>query len=165
MKKNLLILLLLLLLSSCKSSGIAADDHDTRYLYVIGMLRQHDAFIKTSEYYDIKGEIAKIDGGYRFYVTLDNPRVAMYDIEVLAIEENVDYSGMMAANIGVFDSNEYHMVPNQSNPDKGFAKGLVISATCLNPSAKLKIFVQWKNRDFSKTFSEYVEIEIRLIEG
>ena len=125
MKKLFLILIVLLSLCACQDEGKEMANPDDRYMYIIEMIGEHDSFQDASNYFDISAEMAKIDGGYRYYITIDNPRIAMYDIEMLAIEKNVDYRNTMAANVGIFEDKEYNMVPNQANIEQGFVKGIV----------------------------------------
>ena len=158
MKKLLCVFILLLTLCACDDSGKQVADPDERYMYIIEMISEHESFETASDYFDINVEMAKIENGYRYYITVDNPRIAMYDVEMLAIEKNVDYRTQMAANVGIFDEKEYNLVPNQANVDQGYVKGLVISGVSKYPDTKLYVFVQYKNRDYSVTRSEYFEL-------
>ncbi|MBR4471232.1 MAG: hypothetical protein IKS54_08000 [Erysipelotrichaceae bacterium] len=160
MKKILLIILLLITLCACNEDGKQKADPDERYMYIIEMISEHETFQDSSNYFDIAVEMAKISDGYRYYITIDNPRIAMYDIELLAIEKSVDYRTQMAANVGIFEEKEYHMVPNQSNPDQGYVKGIVASGVSKNPITTLFIFVQFKNSDFSAVRSEYFKLDV-----
>jgi len=160
MKKLFLILIVLLSLCACQDEGKEMANPDDRYMYIIEMIGEHDSFQDASNYFDISAEMAKIDGGYRYYITIDNPRIAMYDIEMLAIEKNVDYRNTMAANVGIFEDKEYNMVPNQANIEQGFVKGIVASAISQYPETTLYIFVQFKNSDFSIVRSEYFKLDV-----
>ena len=160
MKKLLLIICLLLGLCACQEDGKQLANPDDRYMYIIEMIREHESFATSSDYFDIAVEMAKIENGYRYYITIDNPRIAMYDIEMLAIEKDVDYRNNMAANVGIFEEKEYNMVPNQANIDQGFVKGIVVSGISVKPQTTLYIFVQFKNADYSTTRSEYFRLDV-----
>ena len=159
MKKILILFCILLCLSGCQDDGKQMANPDDRYLYIIEMINEHESFQTASNYFDIETEMAKIENGYRYYITVDNPRIAMYDIEILAIEKNVDYRTNMAANVGIFEDKEYNMVPNQANIDDGFVKGIVVSGVSKEPQTTLYIFVQFKNADYSITRSEYFQLD------
>ena len=161
MKKIVLLLLIVFMLSSCQDPGRQVANPDERYSYIIEMIKEHEVFDSTSNYFDITTEMAKIEGGYRFYITVDNPRIAMYDIELLAIEKDVDYLTTMAANVGIFEEKEYNLVPNQSNPAQGYVKGIVASGLCDKPETTLYVFVQFKNSDYSNTRSEYFKLDVK----
>ena len=159
--KKILLILLLLCLCGCDKIGEEKVDPNQKYADIIENIQEHEEFLDSSDYYDISADIASIDGAYRFYVTIDNPRAAIYDIEVIAIEEGKDYSTTMAANVGIFEDIDYAMIPNQANPDKGYVKGLVISATTENPETTLYINVSFKNEDYSLTHSEYIKLDVK----
>ncbi len=164
MRKLLLIICLLFGLCACQEDGKQLANPDDRYMYIIEMIREHESFQTNSDHFDISVEMAKIENGYRYYITIDNPRIAMYDIEMLAIEKDVDYRNNMAANVGIFEEKEYNMVPNQANIEQGFVKGIVVSGISTKPQTTLYIFVQFKNADYSITRSEYFCLDVNYEE-
>lgn len=162
MKKLFLVLILIFSLSACSSdSGTSANDaHVIRYYDMIELINSYSNFSTSSNYFDISGEISEIDDGYRYYIFIDNARVTMYDIEAIAIEKGVDYSNTMTANIGIFESDEYHMVPNQSDIDLGYVKGVSISGFTTTENPTLYVLVQWKNKNRDTTYREFFEIDL-----
>jgi hypothetical protein len=154
------VLFLLIALCGCSNAGRQTADPNERYAFIIDLIRGQEVFSDRSDYFDIAVEMAKIDDGYRYYITLDNPRIAMYDVELLAIEDGVDYMNTMAANVGIFEEREYHLVPNQSNPKQNYMKGVVASAVTSRPETTLYIFVQFKNADYSAVHSEYFRFDV-----
>lgn len=164
MKKLLILLLALLTLSGCAEIGKQDVDPNKRYFAIIETIKERDAYNSSSNYFDINVEMASIDGGYRYYVTIDNPRAALYDVEAIAIETDVDYTNNMAANVGIFEDKEYSMIPNQKNPDKGYVSGLVISGVSEKPETTLYIYVSFKSEDYSNTHTEYFKLNAKLKE-
>lgn len=146
MKKIILLISLLLLLNGCALLP-EKDDNDVLYLSLIDSLNLRDSsgFIAKSEIFDVTFELSELNNGYRYYVTIDNPKYAMYGVSILAIEDGVDYSDKMAANAGVFEDNDYYLIPGQANPSKGYVKGISISgiSNSLEEKPKLKVIVQW----------------------
>jgi len=94
---------MVLLLTSCSNSKDIDAGAMERYNSMIEQLSTRTDFKTKSEYFDISLDVGSIDGAYRFYVTIDNPKAAMYNVEAIAIESDVDYSNEMAANIGLFE--------------------------------------------------------------
>lgn len=152
-----LCLLLLLSLFGCKTKN--NNNANDKYIYIIESIKNNDKFASDSEYYDINVQMAKINDGYRYYVTIDNPRISMYDIEVLAIEKDSDYDVTMAASAGIFDEKEYNLIPNQHNSKDGFYKGVIISGTCSNPETILYIYVKYSSYDYSQVYNEYISLD------
>lgn len=153
-------LVLLLILCGCKSEDTINDSANQRYTSLIDQLNDRTDFKDGSEYFDIDGEIAAINDGYRFYVTIDNPKKAMYGIQAIAIEKGVDYSNIMAANIGLFEDSEYNMIPGQVNSSKNFVKGVTISGTSMVENPTLYIAISWHNKDLSVSYHEYIKIDL-----
>lgn len=161
MKRFLALLIILIVLCGCQEVGKEDIDPNQRYFSLIDSIKEHEVFTEASNYYDISGEMAKIDGGYRYYVTIDEPTSALYDVEVLAIEENVDYRNSMAANAGIFEDSEYTMIPNQKNPDKGYVTGIVVSGVSEKPETTLYVYVSFKNKDYTNIHNEYLKLDVK----
>lgn len=161
MKRILIILLVLFTLCGCKEIGKEDIDPNQRYFSLIENIKERDSFSSNSNYFDISAEIATIDGAYRYYITIDNPRAALYDVEAIAIEKDVDYVNTMAANVGIFEESEYSLIPNQKNPDKGYVSGLVISGVTTVPETTLYVYVSFKNEDYSQAHTEYFKLDVR----
>lgn len=161
MKKIIVFLITLLCLCGCQEVGTEDVDPNKRYFSLIENIKEHENFVSSSNYYDVTTEMAKIDDGYRYYVTIDNPRIALYDVEAIAIEMDTDYTNNMAANVGVFEENEYSMIPNQKNPDKGYVAGLVMSGISEKPETTLYIYISFKNDDYSVTKAEYFKLDVK----
>lgn len=155
---KLIIFVLILFLSGCNVIRNEDTEQESRYTYLVELLEEHTNYVQSSNYFDINVEMAKINNGYRYYIIIDKPTLAMYDIEVMAIEPGVDYSKKMAANVGIFEDTQYHMIPNQSNAKEGYVKGVIASGLADNPEILLHIFVQFKNSDYSTVHTEYIEL-------
>lgn len=150
--------MMVLLLTSCSNSKDIDAGAMERYNSMIEQLSTRADFKTKSEYFDISLDVGSIDGAYRFYVTIDNPKAAMYNVEAIAIESDVDYSNEMAANIGLFEDTKYSMIPNQTNASKGFVKGINISGVTKNENPVLYILVTWTNKDASVTKREFFKL-------
>ena len=162
--KKILLVVMILFLCGCNVSKKETNTND-RYFDMIKLIRENDKFASESNYFRISTDMAKIDNGYRFYVIVDNPRIAMYNIKVLAIEKDVDYKKTMAANIGIFEDNEFSMIPNQSNNAKNYVEGVVVSGTCVNPETDLYVLVQWSNKELTKNSREFFKVVARYDDG
>lgn len=159
MKKILMVFLLMISLCACKGEGVIDKGQQEKYMDVISQLQEREEFNDGSEFFDITFDSSKIEDAYRFYVIIDNVKVAMYDVVAVAVEKGVDYSNNMAANIGIFEENEYSLIPNQYNADKGFMKGISISGISTKASPVLYLLVEWHNKDRSFTYREYIQID------
>lgn len=157
--KKVFVILLVLMLCGC-SSGVSKQDNAQRYYDMVELIQERDKFDTKPQYFKISYDVSKSPDGYRYYLIIDDPKIAMYDVEAIAIEKGSDHSLQMAANIGIFEDMEYNLIPNQSNADKGYVKGISISATSQNKDTVLYLLIQWKNASMSTTFREFYEIEV-----
>lgn len=156
----------MLFLTACSTSksydSKTETNPDDRYLDMVSLIHDNMATANTSsKYFDVTFEMSKINDGYRYYCVIDNPKIAMYDVEALAIEPDVNYRKVMAANIGVFDEKVYNMIPGQVDTDKGYVSGISISGISDKEETTLYVLVQWKNKDLSTTSREYIKANLK----
>lgn len=164
--KKLLLLCLSLFLFGCGSVKEKEQPANIRYKDIYKLIIDNDKFLDTSMYYDFSVDIVALkDGTYRYYVFIDNPQVAMYDIEVLMIDQDIHTLDMetMSPSIGIYENKEYNMIPYQVNIEDNFVKGLVLSGITTKKDITLKGVIQWKNSNRSITYKEYITTKKHMI--
>lgn len=152
MKKIIVLLICLIVLTSCN------EDDDSRvniYNEMINNINNADDFIEKSEHYSVTFETTFTSDGQRYYIVIDNPTTAMYDVTVLAFEQGTDTDIEFAPNAGIFEGS-INMIPNQINKDQGFVKGVSISGILKNNAAPIYCLVQWKDEKSSHVYREYL---------
>ena len=160
MKKICILLLCLLILGGCSNTAVNEVSSDDRYNDMVELVETNKNYLTVSEYNDITIDIASIGGGYRYYIFIDNPRIALYNISVIALEDGVDYKTSMAPSVGIFEGKTYNMIPNQTNSDKGYVKGMVLSGTTTNENPHIKLLVQYQDKMLTNTYRDYFEFDI-----
>lgn len=150
------------MLCSCKEKDTTSEA-DKRYLAMAEMISSHDTFSRGASYYNLETDIAQIDGGYRYYVILDNPKIAMYDVEIMAFEVGTDYTKTMAACVGIFEEETYNLIPKQTNTTYNYVAGLSVSGISNNQNVTLHVLVQWKNKSGTVQYREYYELNANFI--
>lgn len=166
MKKRIGTVCLLLLLSGCsitkekntqENVNARMDEYETYYLEV-----QTDGHYETeSSNFDLSCEMTQVeDGSYRYYVILDNPKVAMYNVLIMCCENNIPYAkaDKMMPSFGIFED-RVSLVPGQVNSDDGYVRGISVSGESSEDHVDLKILVRWKDTDGNDR-SEYLKKEI-----
>jgi hypothetical protein len=163
MRKWMSVIIISLILSGCQ--WFDNDDIDEakfqRYSAYYTSIFDNDRFVLASEYYDLEVVMNKIsEAEYRYDVIIDSPKIAMYAIEVMVVENNItpEVANKMMPTIGIFENVEYNLIPYQINVDKGYVKGLIVNGISTQPSINLKIMVLW--RDYAKLLvtREFFEI-------
>ena len=152
MRKLLLMFMMIVFLVGCANNNESIDKLKLEnYAYIYQTITDNDTFDTVADHFDMQVVMSLIgDNEYRYDIIIDNPQVAMYDIKMMAVENNMDYSlaDKMMPSIGIFDDEEYNMVPYQVETSLGFVKGMVISGTTNAPVINLKIRITWK--DYTK---------------
>lgn len=157
MKKILSTVFVLFLLVGCKTN--TSTNNDEKYFNLLDTLINRTSFVTESSFYTISTDISKTSEGYRYYVTFDNPKNAMYDVTIIAVEEGVDYNVNMAPNVGIFEEKNFNLVPFQANPDKGYVSGLTISGVSSSEGVWLRCLVQWHSKK-QEVHQEFIEFGI-----
>lgn len=180
MRKWTFVIIFSLILSGCQ--WFDNDDIDEakfqRYSAYYTSIFDNDRFVLASEYYDLEVVMNKIsDAEYRYDVIIDSPKIAMYAIEVMVVENNItpEVAKKMMPTIGIFEDVEYNLIPYQVNVDKGYVKGLIVNGISTEPSINLKVMVLWRDyakllvtREFfeiNKTYDDGMPIEDPIDEG
>jgi hypothetical protein len=165
MKKIFLALLILFMAAACQSAAqkqYAANLQ--RYNAYYTAILNNEKFLTSSDNFDISGVMNKLsDTEYRYDVIVDNPRIAMYDIEILVIEsgKSLEIASNIMPNVGIFEASDYNMVPYQTNLKSGFTKGFGLSGTVAKPTIDLKVLVVW--HDYAKVTQkrEYFDLSVQ----
>ncbi len=164
MKKVFLFLLTIMLLSGCSQEGgenVVSDEQMTLYSSSYQAVLDNTAFSEESSFFEISYEVVQSEAQHVYYVFVDNPKVAMYDIELIVLEnlDNFNTQKMMPT-FGIFDSIEYHMIPFQVDAEKGYVKGIMVSGELEEVSGPLYMMVTWKNYTRLQTYREYFVINL-----
>lgn len=157
MKKIIYLLICLIVLTGCHENE---DKRVILYDEMINNLDNAGEFIEDSEYYSVTFESTFTSDGQRYYIVIDNPTVAMYDVSVLAFEEGIDTDIEFAPNAGIFEGT-INMIPNQINKDQGFVKGISISGLLKNSGSPIYCLVQWKDETRSQVYRDYLILNNR----
>ena len=85
---------------------------------------------------------------YKYEIELYNPQVAMYDIQAIAVDQNMDSNTNVYPCIGILgdDANsQYNMIPYQARGEKGFVKMIILDAISPKKQFTVNVMVTWKD--------------------
>ncbi len=151
-----------MLLCGCTASSTSSDV--TRYETYYRAIEENTKFTETSEFYTVSAEMTQWDDGtYRYYVIFDEPKISMYDIVIMTVENGKPYeeSVKMMPSSGIFDATS-SMIPNQVNSKAGYVKGLIISGECDEEPIDLALMVEWKDRSGKNATREFLSFELGM---
>lgn len=152
MRKVVLVFILLSTLIGCNinNQDLRSQQQLSRYQAYYLSLFDNDRFLSFSDAFDLDVVFTKLDQGYRYDIVIDNPKIAMYDIEIMVVENDTPFerADKMMPNLGIFEDLEVNLIPYQVHIDRGYMKGIVVSGLVPVSVVELKIMVAWK--DYAK---------------
>lgn len=168
MKKIGLFILVAILLTGCTSGRDKLHQEKlNKYESLYQSVLDNDDFASKSKHFDLRAKIEKeSDGTYKYQVIIDNPRVAMYDISIIVVEDTKDIAlnKEMMVTSGVFED-KVSMIPNQAREDAKYGNGIsLVRDQTTNPEVNLKILVTWKSFNRIETYKEFVMIPLKYEE-
>lgn len=162
MRKKIFILsiLLMMILSGCKTDTRQLNEEKYEaYLTYYQAILDYDNKQSQSNEFDISLIINKLsETSYRYDVIIDNPRVAMYNIEVLMIVDDITHAvrtDVMMPSLGILEDETYTMIPYQVDVEKNYVGGLDLSATGTEESVHISVMVQFTNKEKTRVTREY----------
>lgn len=165
MKKLFLALLSMFLLTGCSvNEKKLYTEKLKRYESYWNAINDNDRFTESSRYFDISATIEKHEDLYVYGVVVDKPKIAMYGVEIVVLENNEDYhADKMMPTAGIFDS-EYNLVPGQVRKDRNYMGGISLAGEVDVPEVTLNILVSWRNNTKLETQREFIQFKLKYEE-
>ena len=153
-----LLLVFLLFLCGCtqqkqENTNEKYEEYQTYYEIVTNNTKFKDK----SENFNVALEMSQVpDGTYRYAIVVDNAQIAMYDVVMIAVEDDIKFQDAtkMMPSLGIFEDTS-SLIPGQTNIEQGLAKGLAMSGETDKDAINLKILVQYKNAKRTKETREF----------
>ena len=149
MKRITAFFLAVLILAGCgkKDNGEAASL--TAYEGYYQSVLETTHFSDESRYFDLELDLVhSAQGKYLYYVVIDDPQIAMYNIKALIVEDLVPFAetSKMMPTLGIFGTDVYHMIPYQNNKNASYYKGIVLSGESDGTVQQLYLVIEWTDR-------------------
>lgn len=164
MKKTILILLGLLLWTGCGQSATDAAKTEV-YRTTVQSLLNTTVFKDASRNFAISATLSDLGNNQiRYDVFVDDPKIAMYDVEILAIVDNglLVVSDSMMPSVGIFETMEYNLIPYQINAERGYVKGFNLNGITDTRQVRLKVLVSWKDYFKIRSSRETFQFDLKL---
>lgn len=160
--KITLIFIVLLILGGCSDEQSRDEVLFTKYEAAYNQLISNDKFNDKSDFYNLGLEVYELSNGeYRVDVILDQPNVAMYNVQMIMEldSKGIEQFDEIIPSLGIVDNSEYNLIPNQVNNENNFYSGLILSALSEKDNGVINLMVTWSNYANTKQFVEYIELE------
>lgn len=154
-----LILCMLLLLSGCNKRSKQEEESMKNYETFINAVINNKGIETKSIPFDYRLVQQKLDdGSYEYEVQIDNPRVAMYDIQAIAVNQANDSNTNVYPCIGILGkdiSESFNLIPYQSNPNLDYWKGIGLNGISKDKQFTLNVMVSWKDSTRANKYSVF----------
>lgn len=173
MKKIITVILMLLLVSACSNEGALNQEKTKVYQAFWNAILNQDRFVVIPENATIyqatnftietRIEDGEEEGKYEYTMIMNNPRRALYDINILVLDVDTDFSTDMdmKPSAGIWEDITYNMIPSQSNNERGFFKGISLSGETDNDYVTLRILIEWHDVTLMESHREFFEVSLR----
>ncbi|MCH3961191.1 MAG: hypothetical protein LKF53_02380 [Solobacterium sp.] len=149
----------LLAMSGCGKETNTADKADLeKYQTYYTAISENVTFASESTNFSCELEMTQVeDGSFRYYIVIDDPQSAMYDVIAMAVENDIPYDSAdkMMPSIGIFDDAK-SLIPGQVDSENGYVKGIALSGESANDTIQLKLLVQWTDKTKKTSKREYI---------
>lgn len=155
----------LLILSSCTTSTNNQESMKNYESYIDAITKNKGVESKDLPF-DYKLNVYKQkDDTYQYELLISNPRVAMYNIQALALNADIDSNINIHPCLGLLgeDSLEmFNLVPYQSNPNANFYKGFSLEGVSQKEQFTLQVMITWKDRTLLKDERVFFNVHFAL---
>lgn len=165
MKKIMIWLFVLCLLAGCTTERNMNEEMNNRYENYIELIINNKSVSSDQIPFQYSLDILKTkEGSYIYELAIHDPLIAMYDVEMIAVDINAMTADFIAPSIGVVEDEVFNMLPFQSDINKGFYPGLAINGITNKDSITLDVLVVYKDASLSSEKYIFFTISQKYIE-
>ena len=105
------------------------------------------------------------DDTYQYELVISDPRTAMYSVQAIAVNPEVDSNTNIHPCLGLLGEDakqKFNLVPFQSNLEKNFFKGIYLEGVSEKSQFTLNVMVTWKDASLTKDNRVYFNANFAL---
>lgn len=153
-RRSIICLLFLLLVSGCSFKD-SQNENIKIYESFIDAVVNNQGIESTNIPFDYKMYVYKQkDNTYKYEIEISNPQVAMYDIQAIAVDQEINSNNNVYPCIGILEDDDalsYNMIPYQSYGEKGYIKAFILDAISNQEQFTINVMVTWKDSSLRNT--------------
>ncbi len=154
MKKILVLLIVFILLTACHTQKLSKEDE--LYYHYVDKLNNCTQYIENTSDFSLSLHYEKIDKEYCYVLVLDKTVIPMYDIVFICDGGEKE----MLPSVGIYDVEEYHLIPNKIDKVNGFYKGLQLSGL-VTEKKDIRVYLHYYT-DKQKTKDKEMFIKVKV---
>lgn len=157
MRKLKILLCMMLVLGGCvQTEGGNAQENNEKYENYMELLIDNSKQISANIPFDWDFQMQESEGSYIYEVKIFNPKVAMSNVQMIAVDIEDISEKNVAPSIGIFEEKPYNMVPNQINIEKGYYEGLGFSGISSKKAFVLNCLVVYKDKNLTDNYVYFI---------
>lgn len=152
MKKILVLLFMSLSLLGCQSKKDEAN-YKERYENYMELLIDNNDETSTNIPFSWELQMTEVnETKYQYALTIKNPKVAMYNIRMVAVDLNEIGEDEMAPTLGIVEDEKFNMIPNQVNLDKNYYGGIVLTSSSSKSQFRIHACVSYLDKNQNENY-------------
>lgn len=159
--KRILILIIALILSGCSGSTDSEKSTDAlykEYQTYIDRLEKQESFTNVGDVFDIRVIVNTTNkGNYRYDIIVDNPKIEMHNIKILASVDDGDK--VSYPTIGILETDVFALVPGVVDKQNNIYKGINLSGIGANETAKVEVYLTYTTKGSDETHERFIQVE------
>ncbi|WP_416326512.1 hypothetical protein [[Eubacterium] hominis] len=159
---SLIAICLLVLLCGCSGKSKKEEESMKNYETFINAVMNNKGNVSKTIPFDYKLiQQKQADGSYKYEVIINNPRVAMYDIQAIAIDQAVDSNTNIYPCLGLVGDDidhAYSMLPFQAYPDLDYWQGIILDGISKEKQFTLNVLVSWSDATRTNKFNAFFNL-------
>lgn len=157
MRKLSFLLSLCLLLTGCfNKNDKKMLEYREKYENYIELIIDNSKQISTNLPFSWKFSMAESDGKYTYDVIISNPKVAMSNVQMIAVDITQINESTIAPCVGLFEETVYNMIPNQINTEKGYYPGIGVNGITDKNQFILNCLVVYKDKNQTDNYVYFI---------
>lgn len=152
---SIVCIVVMLLLTGCRNNHTDEAESLKTYETFIEAINNNKGIESKIIPFDYKLNVFKQkDNSYQYEIKIFNPRVAMYNIKMIAVDKAVDANQNIYPCLGILGDDasvSYNMIPFQGNAELGFIKMIGLDSVSREKQFTLNVMVTWENSDGVET--------------
>lgn len=163
MKKIYVYFSILVWLCGCTAVTPSENVYNGKYENYIELIINNNGVVSADIPFDYEFTCEESNGEYIYDVDIFNPRVAMYDVEMIAVDRKMITDEYLAPSLGVAEETQFNMIPNQSDSSLGYYQRLGLNG--LAPTNDFTLYMLVTYKDSTKVNEKMVFFTISAAES
>lgn len=161
MKKLLILLMVIFFVTGCNSTPSNEDTTDQlykEYQNYINKLESSASFEAQADIFDTRIVLnATNKGNYRYDIIIDNPKIEMYNIKIVACID--DGKEATYPTLGILETATFTMIPGIIDKENNIYKGINLSGISSTKEAKIRFYLTYTTtKEDTKVQERFIQV-------